>query len=111
MTPVDALMHRLGPCVLLRIPRGKKGPITPDWQKLMLSDMTPEYLASFNGDNIGVSPEMHRLGFARSMPTAMTVSKNYSGSIRVSVPHSKARGNAAGTFGFASTANFPHPAS
>jgi hypothetical protein len=55
MTPVDALMDKLGACLLLRIPQGKKGPITPDWQKLTQEDMIAEYLAGLNpGGNIGV---------------------------------------------------------
>ena len=52
----DQILAQLGPCVLLDIPRGKKGPNTKEWQKLTLTHMTPEYLASLNGSkNIGVS--------------------------------------------------------
>ena len=53
---VQQIMDRLGPCTLLKIPSGKKGPITPDWPKLTQADMTAEYLAELNhGGNIGVS--------------------------------------------------------
>jgi uncharacterized protein DUF5906/D5-like protein len=52
----DQILAQLGPCVLLAIPLGKKGPNTKEWQKLTLAHMTPEYLASLNGHkNIGVS--------------------------------------------------------
>ena len=52
---VQQIMDRLGPCTLLKIPSGKKGPITPDWQKLTQEDMTADYLAGLNhGGNIGV---------------------------------------------------------
>ena len=52
----DQILAQLGPCVLLAIPLGKKGPNTKEWQKLTLTHMTPEYLASLNGSkNIGVS--------------------------------------------------------
>jgi hypothetical protein len=52
----EQIMERIGPAVLLSIPRGEKGPRTPGWQKLTLADMTPEYLAGLNhGENIGVS--------------------------------------------------------
>ncbi len=58
-SPADHVVRirdQLGPCVLLRIPLGEKGPRTKDWQKLTPADMTPPYLASLNhGDNIGVS--------------------------------------------------------
>ena len=54
--PVARVRDLLGPCVLLAIPLGKKGPNTKEWQKLTLTHMTPEYLASLNGSkNIGVS--------------------------------------------------------
>jgi hypothetical protein len=29
---VEQLTDQLGPCVLLKIPSGEKGPRTPDWQ-------------------------------------------------------------------------------
>jgi putative DNA primase/helicase len=58
---VSALNHvarikdQLGPCVLLAIPPGEKGPRTREWQKLTLADMTPGYFAGLNhGQNIGV---------------------------------------------------------
>lgn len=54
-TKADKLRERLGPCVLLRIPKGKKAPAREGWQKLTLADMTPDYVAGFNGANIGVS--------------------------------------------------------
>jgi hypothetical protein len=41
--------------VFLRGRRGEKRPIAPGWRNLSLGDMTRQYLASFNGDNIGVS--------------------------------------------------------
>src|SRR6476660_3045179 len=50
----DQILAQLGPCVLLAIPLGKKGPNTKEWQKLTLTHMTPDYLASLDG-NIGVS--------------------------------------------------------
>jgi hypothetical protein len=56
MTPVEALMDQLGPCVLLGIPAGEKGPRIREWQKLTQEHMTPEYLSELNhGGNIGVS--------------------------------------------------------
>ena len=57
-SPADHVVRirdQLGPCVLLPIPLGEKGPRTKDWQKLTPADMSP-YLASLNhGHNIGVS--------------------------------------------------------
>lgn len=50
---VKKLQKLLGPCVFLAC-NGKK-PIKRGWQKLTLKDMTPEYLASLDGGNIGVS--------------------------------------------------------
>jgi hypothetical protein len=52
--PVARVRDLLGPCVLLAIPLGKKGPNTKEWQKLTLTHMTPDHLASLDG-NIGVS--------------------------------------------------------
>ena len=53
--PVVRFRDLLGPCVLLGIPPGQKGPRIPGWQKLTLADMTPAHLASLNHDqNIGV---------------------------------------------------------
>jgi putative DNA primase/helicase len=52
---VERIRNQLGPCVLLGIPLGQKGPRTRGWQKLTPSDMTPAYLESLNhGQNIGV---------------------------------------------------------
>src|SRR5262245_36869350 len=52
---VEQLMDQLGPCVLLGIPAGEKGPRIRGWQKLKQEDMTQEYLAGLNhGGNIGV---------------------------------------------------------
>jgi len=57
----DQILAQLGPCVLLAIPLGKKGPNTKEWQKLTLTPITPEYVASFNGSkNIRVSPNRPR---------------------------------------------------
>lgn len=51
----DQIIKRIGPAVLLPIPTGKKGPKIPGWQKLTLSDMTPDWMAGLNhGNNIGV---------------------------------------------------------
>jgi hypothetical protein len=55
MTPVEQVRSLLGPCVLVKILRGKKAPCTRDWQRLSQADMTSAYLASLNHDgNIGV---------------------------------------------------------
>ena len=44
-----------GPAVLLEVPGGRKAPNAREWQKLTLDDMTPEYLAGFNGShNVGI---------------------------------------------------------
>ena len=52
---VVRIRDQLGPCVLLKVPTGKKGPRIRGWQRLGQTDMTPEYLASLNhGQNIGV---------------------------------------------------------
>ena len=52
---VVRIRDQLGPCVLLKVPTGKKGPRIRGWQRLRQTDMTPEYLASLNhGQNIGV---------------------------------------------------------
>ena len=57
MTPEKILALLGGQAVLLEIERGSKAPIRNKWQKLTIADMTPEYLATFNGHaNIGVSP-------------------------------------------------------
>ena len=51
----EQIIERIGAAVLLSIPRGKKEPRRPGWQKLTLADMTPAYLASLNhGGNIGI---------------------------------------------------------
>ena len=48
-------LEQIGAAVLLPIPRGKKGPVIKNWQKLTLAQMTAEYLAGLNhGGNIGV---------------------------------------------------------
>jgi hypothetical protein len=39
----EQIMERIGPAVLLWIPHGEKGPRVKDWQKMTLSDMTPEF--------------------------------------------------------------------
>ena len=53
--PIARIQSQLGPCVLLTIPRGEKGPRVPKWQQLTMADMTPAYLAGLNhGQNIGV---------------------------------------------------------
>jgi hypothetical protein len=55
MNIVEQLMSILGPCVLVHIPKGSKGPKTKVWQKLTQANMTPDYLAGLNHDNnIGV---------------------------------------------------------
>ena len=52
---VVRIRDQLGPCVLLKVPIGEKGPRIRGWQRLRQTDMTPEYLASLNhGQNIGV---------------------------------------------------------
>ena len=55
MDIAEQISNQLGPCVLISIPAGEKGPRAPGWQKLTQADMTPSYLASLNhGNNIGV---------------------------------------------------------
>ena len=58
MTDADHVVRirdQLGPCVLLKVPIGEKGPRIRGWQRLRQTDMTLEYLASVNhGQNIGV---------------------------------------------------------
>jgi hypothetical protein len=52
---ITRIQEQLGPCVLLAIPPREKGPRKPGWQKLKLTDMTPDYLAGLDyGQNIGV---------------------------------------------------------
>jgi hypothetical protein len=49
-------LHDKPEATILAIPLGKKGPNTKEWQKLTLTHMTPDYLASLNGNkNISVS--------------------------------------------------------
>jgi hypothetical protein len=48
------LTERLGPCVLLPIPKGQKGPRLRGWQKFTLADMTESHLASLENSNVGV---------------------------------------------------------
>ena len=50
----DKITERLGDCVLIPIPKGEKGPRIKEWQKLTLFDMTEEYYAKLEGQNIGV---------------------------------------------------------
>jgi hypothetical protein len=50
----EQISNQLGPCVLLPIPKGTKGPVIKGWQKLTRADMTPQFLSGFNGANIGV---------------------------------------------------------
>ena len=55
MNIAEQIANQLGPCVLLPIPKGTKGPLLKGWQKLTRSDMTPQHLAKLNhGSNIGV---------------------------------------------------------
>jgi hypothetical protein len=54
MNVVEQISNLLGPCVLLPIPKGTKGPVIKGWQKLTRADMTPQFLSGFNGANIGV---------------------------------------------------------
>lgn len=50
---VEHLQQLLGPCVLIGC-TGKR-PIKSNWQKIALSDMTPQYLLGLSERNIGVS--------------------------------------------------------
>jgi hypothetical protein len=55
MSVTEKILRQLGPCVLLSIPAGEKGPRLQGWQNLTRSAMTPKYVAGLNhGNNIGV---------------------------------------------------------
>ena len=53
-TLAEKITARIGPAVLIHIPKGQKGPKIPGWQKLTLEDMTPEHHAGLAGGNVGV---------------------------------------------------------
>jgi hypothetical protein len=46
MRIAEQILARIGLAILLAIPSGRKGPRRKAWQKLKVTDMTPEYLAS-----------------------------------------------------------------
>ncbi|HEY5812558.1 MAG TPA: hypothetical protein VIT23_07890 [Terrimicrobiaceae bacterium] len=54
-TGIAEIIRRLEPCVPLRVEAGEKRPLLAGWPELTLADITPKYLAGFNGDNIGIS--------------------------------------------------------
>ena len=64
----DQILAQLGPCVLLAIPLEKKGPNTKEWQKLTLTRITPEYVASLNGSKTSASLEIARADLSKESP-------------------------------------------
>jgi len=80
MSIVEEILRQLGPCVLLSIPPGEKGPRLKGWQNLTRNDMRADYLTGLNhGNNIGVLLGAASEGLCKRLTlTTTTASKSSS---------------------------------